>query len=265
MTDKIEKSTVALALATMVISKLGLKYLDRQELKANKKQLSEKLAKHPDFVEQIQAAKSTEELVEVGESILPRLEQRAQVKKEDKIEKILDDPEMSKLAGGLAIITVGYFIDAYSRRLGMRTAMKVRKRELIKEIKKNPKFIKEVTEAYEDAKGDESIKEIVDAIGMNKLIKIAAEEAKKLEGSKVEKGVIMKEDLKQREMRLKKELAKVRSQNAADNRKATVSRDYSIGGLPPDTTHKPINASNDVPDVVLLPSKKRGKKENIPF
>ena len=159
MTDKIEKSTIALALATMVVSKLGLKYLDRQELKANKKQLSEKLAKHPDFVKEIQAAKTTEQLVEIGESILPRLEERAQVKK----------------------------------------------------------------------------------------------------------GVIMKEDLKQREMRLKKELAKVRSQNAADNRKATVSRDFSVGGLPPDTTHKPINASNDVPDVVLLPSKKRGKKENIPF
>ena len=159
MTDKIEKSTIALALATMVISKIGLKYLDRQELKVNKKKLSEKLAEHPDFVELIQATKSTKELVEVGESIFSRLEQRAQVKK----------------------------------------------------------------------------------------------------------GVIMKEDLKQREMRLKKELAKVRSQNAADSRKATVSRDYSIGGLPPDTTHKPINASNDVPDVVLLPSKKRGKKENIPF
>ena len=159
MTDKIEKSTIALALATMVISKLGLKYLDRQELKANKKQLSEKLAKHPDFVELIQATKNTEELVKVGESIVSRLEQRAQVKK----------------------------------------------------------------------------------------------------------GVIMKEDLRQKEMRLKKELAKVRSQNAADNRKATVSRDYSVGGLPPDTSHKPINSSNDVPDVVLLPKHKRGKKENIPF
>ena len=77
--------------------------------------------------------------------------------------------------------------------------------------------------------------------------------------------VDMTEDLKQKEMRLKKELAKVRAQNAADNRKATVSRDYSIGGLPPDTSHKPINSSNDVPDVVLLPKHKRGKKENIPF
>ena len=75
----------------------------------------------------------------------------------------------------------------------------------------------------------------------------------------------MTEDLKQKEIRLKKELAKVRSQNAADGRKATVSRDYSVGGLPPDTSHKPINSSNDVPDVVLLPKNRRGKGENIPF
>ena len=77
--------------------------------------------------------------------------------------------------------------------------------------------------------------------------------------------VNMTEDTKQKEIRLKKELAKVRAQNAADNRKATVSRDYSVGGLPPDTSHKPINSSNDVPDVVLLPKNRRGKKENIPF
>ena len=77
--------------------------------------------------------------------------------------------------------------------------------------------------------------------------------------------VKMTEDLKQKEIRLKKELAKVRSQNAADSRKTTVSRDYSIGGLPPDTSHKSTNTSNDVPDVVLLPSKRRGKGENIPF
>jgi len=77
--------------------------------------------------------------------------------------------------------------------------------------------------------------------------------------------VDMTEDLKQKEMRLKKELAKIRSQNAADSRKATPSRDFSVGGLPPDTSHKPINSSNDVPDVVLLPKHKRGKKENIPF
>jgi len=77
--------------------------------------------------------------------------------------------------------------------------------------------------------------------------------------------VNMTEDSKQKEMRLKKELAKIRSQNAADSRKATPSRDFSVGGLPPDTSHKSINASNDVPDVVLLPKNRRGKGENIPF
>ena len=75
----------------------------------------------------------------------------------------------------------------------------------------------------------------------------------------------MTEELRQTEIRLKKELAKVRHQNAADNRRTTISRDYSVGGIPPDTSHKSTTSSNDVPDVVLLPSKRRGKKENIPF
>ena len=77
--------------------------------------------------------------------------------------------------------------------------------------------------------------------------------------------VNMTEDLKQKEIRLKKELAKVKSQNSAEKRTTTRSRDFSVGGLPPDTTHKAIRTSNDVPDVILPPSKRRGKKENIPF
>lgn len=77
--------------------------------------------------------------------------------------------------------------------------------------------------------------------------------------------VNMTEDLKQKEIRLKKELAKVRSQNSAEKRTTTKNRDFSVGGLPPDTTHKAIRTSNDVPDVILPPSKRRGKKENIPF
>tara|TARA_R100001463_G_scaffold43990_1_gene91565 strand:- start:62 stop:619 length:558 start_codon:yes stop_codon:yes gene_type:complete len=183
----------------------------------------------------------------------------------DKIEKIFEDPEMSKSTAALASLAVGYFINAYAAKRGQKISLDLHKRKLIEKVKQNPEFIKEVKEAHYYGEGDESLRETVKAIGITKLIEIAAEEEKKLEGSKVKKGVIMKEDLKQREMRLKKELAKVRSQNAADSRKATVSRDFSIGGLPPDTTHKPINASNDVPDVVLLPSKKRGRKENIPF
>ena len=66
----------------------------------------------------------------------------------------------------------------------------------------------------------------------------------------------MTEDMKQKEVRLKKELAKVRSQNANEMRRITKNRD---------TTHKAKTSSNDVPDVVLLPQGKRGKKENIPF
>ena len=75
----------------------------------------------------------------------------------------------------------------------------------------------------------------------------------------------MTEDTRQKEIRLKKELAKVKTLNANETRKITKNRDFSIGGLPPDTTHKPMRASTDVPDVILPPQKRRGKKENIPF
>ena len=75
----------------------------------------------------------------------------------------------------------------------------------------------------------------------------------------------MTEDTRQKEIRLKKELAKVKTLNANETRKITKNRDFSVGGLPPDTTHKSKTSSNDVPDVVLLPPSKRGRKENIPF
>ena len=72
----------------------------------------------------------------------------------------------------------------------------------------------------------------------------------------------MKEDIAQKERRLVKELAKVRTERASEDRKVRVSRDYSIGGLPPDTSHKPSRGSADTPDVVQLPVKKRRKTEN---
>jgi len=74
----------------------------------------------------------------------------------------------------------------------------------------------------------------------------------------------MTEDLRQKEIALRKELAKVKAQNANADRRTTPNRDFSMGN-PTDNTHKSIPVSNDVPDVVLLPSKRRGKKENIPF
>jgi len=69
-------------------------------------------------------------------------------------------------------------------------------------------------------------------------------------------------DAARREKELVKELAKVRSQRAAEDRTVRVSRDYSLGGLPPDTTHKAKRDSADTPDVVQLPLRKRNRTEN---
>ena len=75
----------------------------------------------------------------------------------------------------------------------------------------------------------------------------------------------MTEDLKQKEIRLKKELAKIRTQNATTDRVVKKNRDYDIAGVDARTTHKATHGGAEVPDVVLLPKKKRNKKENIPF
>ena len=47
--------------------------------------------------------------------------------------------------------------------------------------------------------------------------------------------------------------------------KTTKNRDFSVGGLPPDTTHKAIRASNDVPDVILPPQKGEVRKRIFHF
>ena len=114
----------------------------------------------------------------------------------DKIEKIFEDPEMSKLAGGLAAITVGYFINAYAAKKGQKISLDLNKRKLIEKVKQNPEFINEVKEAYYYNEGDETLRETVKAIGITKLIRIADEEAKKLQDSKFKKGVIMKEGMR---------------------------------------------------------------------
>ena len=66
-------------------------------------------------------------------------------------------------------------------------------------------------------------------------------------------------------MRLKKELAKIRTQNATTDRVVKKNRDYDIAGVDARTTHKATHGGAEVPDVVLLPKKKRNKKENIAF
>ncbi len=74
----------------------------------------------------------------------------------------------------------------------------------------------------------------------------------------------MKEDLHQKQRRLTKELAQVKALTAQENNKVKKNRDLSVG-LPQDTSHKASPSSADNPDVILLPPKRRGKKENIPF
>ena len=74
----------------------------------------------------------------------------------------------------------------------------------------------------------------------------------------------MSEDLHQKQRRFTKELAKIKALTAQENNKVKKNRDMSVG-LPTDTSHKALPSSADNPDVILLPSKKRGKKENIPF
>ena len=75
----------------------------------------------------------------------------------------------------------------------------------------------------------------------------------------------MKEDSRQKERRLAKELAKVRALNRNKDSKIRKERNLDIAGVPMDTSHKPVPASNDIPDVITLPPKRRGRKENIPF
>jgi hypothetical protein len=75
----------------------------------------------------------------------------------------------------------------------------------------------------------------------------------------------MTENLRQKEIRLRKELAQVKAINRNVDSQVKKTRDLSFGGLPKDSTHKALPSSKDIPDVISLPPKKRGKKENIPF
>tara|TARA_R100001015_G_C4625514_1_gene184097 strand:+ start:697 stop:921 length:225 start_codon:yes stop_codon:yes gene_type:complete len=74
----------------------------------------------------------------------------------------------------------------------------------------------------------------------------------------------MTEDNRQKEIRLKKELAQVKAMNANADAKLKPSRDFSVG-LPQDTSVKKKLHTADVPDVITLPPKGKRRKENIPF
>jgi len=74
----------------------------------------------------------------------------------------------------------------------------------------------------------------------------------------------MTEDNRQKEVRLKRELAQLKAVNSSESRAVKKNRDFSVG-LPEDTTKKPLPTSSDIPDVISLPPKRRGKTENIPY
>ena len=157
MTEDIKKS-IAVVLAAAVINRLATKYINNRQLQNSKEQLSQSLGNNPEFIRQIQATKSMDELVETGERIVSELQGKA-----------------------------GF-----------------------------------------------------------------------------QKGVIMKEDMKQKEVRLAKELAQVRAMNANTNTKLKPTKDFSVG-IPQDTSVKKKLHSADVPDVITLPPKQKNRKENIPF
>jgi hypothetical protein len=75
----------------------------------------------------------------------------------------------------------------------------------------------------------------------------------------------MKEDMRQKEVRLRKELAKVKALNTNASMQRKTNRNLDIAGIPMDSTPKKMPSSRDIPDVVTLPPKRRGRKENIPF
>jgi hypothetical protein len=74
----------------------------------------------------------------------------------------------------------------------------------------------------------------------------------------------MTEDYRQKEIRLRKELAQIKAINANSDAKLKPSRDFSVG-VPEDTTVKKKLHTADVPDVITLPPKGKKRKENIPF
>ena len=74
----------------------------------------------------------------------------------------------------------------------------------------------------------------------------------------------MTEDNRQKEIRLRKELAQVKAMNANSSAKLKPSRDFTVG-VPADTSVKKKLHSADIPDVITLPPKQKNRKENIPF
>ena len=65
---------------------------------------------------------------------------------------------------------------------------------------------------------------------------------------------------------LERELKAARNRQRAEHENTVKkTRDFSVGGVDPNTKDKPKPDSADIPNVILLPKKKKSRKENIPF
>ena len=65
---------------------------------------------------------------------------------------------------------------------------------------------------------------------------------------------------------LERELKAARSRQRAEHEnKVTKTRDFSVGGVDPNKKKKEKPDSADIPNAILLPKKKKPRKENIPF
>ena len=65
---------------------------------------------------------------------------------------------------------------------------------------------------------------------------------------------------------LERELKAARNEERREHEnRITKNRDFSLGGIDPNTKSKPLPNSTDIPDAILLPKKKKLKKENIPW
>tara|TARA_R100001015_G_C4596514_1_gene151703 strand:- start:711 stop:938 length:228 start_codon:yes stop_codon:yes gene_type:complete len=66
---------------------------------------------------------------------------------------------------------------------------------------------------------------------------------------------------------LERELKAARIREGTEAKKmATKSRDYSVGGIDKATTvEKKTPGASDIPDVILMPKKRKKQSENIPF
>ena len=73
----------------------------------------------------------------------------------------------------------------------------------------------------------------------------------------------MTEDLKQKEIRLRKELAQIRAANASNDRVVKKNRDFSMG-LPTDTTHKAKRLRLIVPMLCCYPLIVVDEKKTFP-